>query len=74
MGKIAPKLFTRFSDVIFYDYTKIAKRFAGDLPANYSLTYSLAEHNATEAEAVLKAGGNVAVVFADVVPDKYLGQ
>ena len=72
--KLTPGLFTRFSDVVFYDYTKIAKRFAGDLPANYSLTFSRAEHNAAEAEAVLKSGGNVAVVFADVVPGKYLGR
>lgn len=72
--KVAPGLFTRFSDVIFYDYTKIAKRFAGTLPENYSLTFSRAEHNHVEAEAVLKAGGNVAVVFADTVPVKYLGR
>jgi hypothetical protein len=72
--KIAPELFTRFSDVIFYDYTKIAKRFFGELPSNYFLTFSRSENNEIEAEAVAKAGGNVAVVFADKFPSTYMGR
>lgn len=38
--KIAPFLFSRWDDVIFYDYTKHPKRA---VPANYHLTYSVNE-------------------------------
>lgn len=71
--KIAPGLFTEFSDVQFYDYTKIPTRFKG-LPENYSLTFSRAESNHDDAAALLADGHNVAVVFADTLPGKYLGR
>jgi hypothetical protein len=52
-----------FPDVQFYDYTKIANRRG--LPANYALTFSLADGNETHARAALANGLNVAAVFAD---------
>ncbi len=64
--KLAPDLFTEFSDVQFYDYTKNEKRalaFArGELPKNYHLTFSLSETNAGQAVGVAAAGCNVAAV------------
>lgn len=56
-------LFDRWSAVQFYDYTKVVKRFFREQPANYDLTFSLAESNRADADAVLAAGGRVAVVF-----------
>lgn len=72
--KVMPDLFTEFSDIQFYDYTKLYRRFLHDLPANYSLTFSRAENNHKEAEALSLLGHNVAVVFAGDVPGKYLGR
>ena len=45
----------------FYDYTKIANR--RNLPANYHLTFSLAEDNDYDARRAMGNGMNVAVVF-----------
>jgi hypothetical protein len=63
---LAPELFKTFSDVQFYDYTKSFKRAIayakGSMPANYHLTFSLAENNATLANLALDAGVNVAAV------------
>lgn len=57
-----------FSEVQFYDYTKITKRAiawaTGDMPANYHLTFSRAEDNDRAVAAVLEAGGNVTVVMS----------
>lgn len=39
--KIFPELFAKCQGVIFYDYTKVYKRFNSFLPSNYHLTYSL---------------------------------
>lgn len=50
-----------FPDVQFYDYTKIANR--RNLPANYHLTFSLAEDNDYDARRALGNGMNVAAVF-----------
>jgi hypothetical protein len=50
-----------FPHVDFYDYTKIANR--KNLPANYSLTFSLAEDNDVNAIKAYKNGLNIAVVF-----------
>jgi hypothetical protein len=55
----------RFPTAQFYDYTKVAKRMAEKLPANYSLTFSLADGNAVDAHKVLLHGGNIAAVFRD---------
>lgn len=54
-------IFAHFPTVQFYDYTKLANR--RDLPANYSLTFSLADGNADKAREALRNGLNVAAVF-----------
>jgi hypothetical protein len=56
-------IFNHFPDVQFYDYTKIANRRG--IPANYALTFSLADGNETHARAALANGLNVAAVFSD---------
>mgnify|MGYP003119903318 FL=1 len=67
-----------FPDLQFYDYTKHLKRFVrfleGKFPSNYHLTYSRSEET-TDAMviALCKSGGNVAVVFRNHLPDKWLG-
>lgn len=61
-----------FPDVQFYDYTKLANR--KDLPANYKLTFSLAENNDLQAFAAASAGLNVAVVFKGKLPDTFMGR
>lgn len=62
-------LFTEHPGVQFYDYTKHAPRMArwceGKLPTNYYLTFSRSERNDADCLRVLRAGGNVAVVFAE---------
>ena len=58
-------IFEQFSDVQFYDYTKIANRKCKDIP-NYHLTWSYSNANAAYAKLLDKAveqGMNVAVVF-----------
>jgi hypothetical protein len=66
-----------FPEVQFYDYTKIGSRVVkwaeGKLPPNYHLTFSRSEDNDKEAVKVLKAGGTVAVVFRDGLPDTWKG-
>jgi hypothetical protein len=52
-----------FPDIQFYDYTKLPNR--KNIPANYHLTFSLADNNATFAIAALGNGMNVAAVFRD---------
>ena len=62
-----PQIFSWFPDVVFYDYSKISARvLSSSLPSNYSLTFSRSETNEPEALKVLKAGGNVAIVFTDL--------
>ena len=57
-----------FNDVQFYDYTKNPQRAIkaakGLLPSNYSLTFSRSESNERHVTKVLRAGGNVAVVYS----------
>lgn len=56
-----PNIMSLFSDVQFYDYTKLPNR--KNLPANYHLTFSLADGNDTMARVALANGMNVAAVF-----------
>lgn len=56
-------IFAAFPECQFYDYTKIANR--KNIPANYSLTFSLADGNDAAANAALNNGMNVAAVFRD---------
>lgn len=67
---LIPSLFTDFPSIEFYDYTKHFKRMLkfcnGELPENYHLTFSRSENNQDKALQVLKAGGNVAIVFEEL--------
>ena len=64
----------RFPLIQFVDYTKNLKRvMSPKRPPNYHLTFSLSETNRGDALAALAAGFNVAVVFGDGMPAKYLG-
>jgi hypothetical protein len=58
-----PNIMGMFSDVQFYDYTKIANR--KNIPANYHLTFSLADGNEDASMAAIENGMNVAAVFRD---------
>jgi len=75
-GAEYPSIMAAFPDVQFYDYTKIANR--RDVPANYDLTFSLAENNDALALAALANGLNVAAVFGtrkgEPLPAEYLGR
>jgi len=66
-----------FPNVQFYDYTKhfnrMIKYLRGELPKNYHLTFSRNEANDFQTTQVLKAGGNVAVVFRKELPKTYKG-
>lgn len=55
-------IFEIFSNVQFYDYTKVPNRF-DNIPANYHLTFSYTGYNWPAAKQVLDSGYNVAVVF-----------
>lgn len=64
----------RFPEIQFVDYTKSVRRVLdANRPANYHLTFSLSETNKAEAEQVLAAGFNVAVVFGDGQPETFMG-
>ena len=60
--RIFPEMFSDFSNVIFYDYTKAPITKRQDLPKNYYLLRSHSEKNHGEFTAMIQ-GGNVAVVF-----------
>lgn len=66
-----------FPQVRFYDYTKSPERMsaflAGDMPSNYHLTFSRSESNWQAVDAVLKSGGNVAMVFRKSLPASFMG-
>lgn len=57
----------------FYDYTKLPDR-AGQLRPNYWVTFSYDGHNWEAAEEILRAGGNVSVVFYDTAPGAKCGK
>lgn len=56
-------VFERFPDVQFYDYTKVISRLRKPLPANYDLTFSLADGNEAQAAEAIQLGFRVAVVM-----------
>ena len=57
----SPNLMDAFPEVQFYDYTKRCNR--RDIPANYHLTFSLAEDNHDRAREAFINGMNVAIVY-----------
>ena len=69
------KVLERFSDVQFYDYTKVfnrLKKFANN--SNYHLTFSYSENNQSDVLNALSLGYNVAIPFAGkVLPTQYNG-
>lgn len=67
----APNIMALFPNVQFYDYTKNPNR--KNLPANYDLTFSLAEDNDSNAEKALNNGVNVAAVFQEL-PKTFMGR
>ena len=70
-GKTLPQ---RFVETQFVDYTKSVRRVLDQKrAANHHLTFSLSETNRAEAERVLAAGYNVAVVFGHGQPETFLG-
>ena len=68
-----PNIMTLFPDVQFYDYTKLPNR--RNVPANYDITFSLADGNEQHARTAWQNGMNVAAVFrnADTVA-RYVAQ
>lgn len=70
-GVTYDNVMSMFPDVQFYDYTKIPNR--KNIPANYHLTFSLAEDNDTSAKVALDNGLNVAVVFK-ALPAKFMNR
>jgi hypothetical protein len=70
-------VFEAFPLVTFYDYTKSAERMTafvnGEMPSNYHLTFSRSETNGAIALAILRSGGNVAMVFRKSIPSTYFG-
>ena len=70
-GKTYKNIMAIFPDVQFYDYTKRHNR--KNIPANYHLTYSLAEDNFSRAKQALAAGLNVAAVFRNKLPESFMG-
>lgn len=69
----------RHPNVEFYDYTKGYTRMcaflAGELPANYHLTFSRTERSGNrELRDILRMGGNVAVLFEGEFPKTFLNR
>jgi hypothetical protein len=73
---VANDLMAEFSNVQWYDYTKIQARMMryleGKMPSNYHLTFSKSENNWDKCLEVLKHGGNVAAVF-NKLPETFMG-
>jgi hypothetical protein len=66
-----------FPEIQFTDYTKSFKRAMahalGKFPANYHLTFSHSEKNEAQCVEILRAGGSVAIVFANARPAMWNG-
>lgn len=61
-----------YSSLKFYDYTKspvIAKKYIG---TSYKITFSRSEINNKTAFEILAAGGNVAIVFKNELPETFV--
>ena len=64
-----------FPDVMFYDYTKVSKRYMllGKYK-NYDLTFSYSGENLDECHLMLHKGVRVAVVFKNKLPETFWGR
>ena len=60
-------------DVQFYDYTKVLNYLDHDLK-NYDVTFSDSGRNDSDISEAIKSGHNVAVVFQDKLPKKWLNR
>ena len=67
---------TENPDLIFIDYTKIAKRLTEKLPENYFLIFSFSgrEQYTNQVRIALKTDYPVSVVFYDELPKTFLGR
>lgn len=77
-GETFPNVFAAFSDIQFYDYTKIPNRRVSHIP-NYHLTFSYSaakEFQPIVAKALAHYGQSVtfAAVFRGPMPDYFLGR
>ena len=61
-GVFYKNIFELFSDIQFYDYTKILGRKVSDIK-NYSLTFSAADGNDNDVTKAINQGYNIATVF-----------
>lgn len=65
--RVAPVIFERFPNVVFYDYTKAPHKARPVTPANYTLSHSFHERTTfADVSAVLSAGRNMVVVFDSI--------
>ena len=76
-GIVYKNIFEAFSNVQFYDYTKILGRRVSNI-SNYNLTFSAADGNDADVFSAVRQGYNVAVVFGvkktEALPETYLGR
>ena len=76
-GLVYTNIFDAFSEVQFYDYTKVLGRRVAGI-SNYHLTFSSADGNDTDVLAAIAQGYNVATVFGIKktlpMPETYLGR
>ena len=75
-GRMYKNIFEAFSEVQFYDYTKVLGRKVSEVK-NYHLTFSAADGNDADVRKAVEQGYNLAVVFGvkkgKPLPDTYLG-
>ena len=62
-----------YSSLLFYDYTPNPNYIKKYQDSNYKLTFSRKEDNEQKCIEILKSGGNVAVVFANELPEFWQG-
>jgi hypothetical protein len=76
-GQSYTNIFTAFSEVTFYDYTKILGRKIKNI-SNYSLTFSAADGNDADVYRAIAEGYNVATVFGlkktEAMPKTYMNR
>jgi len=73
-GEVFTNIFSAFSDIQFYDYTKIIGRKVAGIK-NYHLTFSMADGNYFDCKQAVVEGLNIAVVFGikkgTAMPEKF---
>jgi hypothetical protein len=75
-GVLYRNIFEAFSDIQFYDYTKMLNRKVNNIK-NYSLTFSAADGNDNDVMKAIAQGYNIATVFGikktEPMPEYYNG-